>query len=244
MGRFTLQNVRMFAGGADLTTVSNKVELNAEAEEKDATAFAAAGAAWKEVLAGIRTTSISASGQWEAGDLSKVDDAAFAALGTQAGVSVCPAGAADGSLAWLSAYLRQNYTLGGSIGDVAPWNGTFQGSWPLVRGTVLATSTARTATGTGSAFQLGAVPAGKSLYAAVHVMSVAGTTPSLTVKVQADNAVGMPSPVDALTFTAQNAIGGQILRAAGPLTDDWFRATWTITGTGPSFLFAVTAGIA
>jgi hypothetical protein len=244
MGKFVLQNVRMFAAGADLTTVNNKAELSAEAEDKDTTAFAPTGGVWKESLSGIRSTAISASGQWEAGDLSKVDDIAFASLGALTPVSVCPATAADGSLAWLSAYARQNYVLGGAEGDVAPWQAQFNGAWPLVRGSVLATSTARGATGSGTAFQLGAVPAGKSLYAAVHVMSVAGITPSLTVKVQADNASGFPSAVDAITFTAQNSIGGQILRLPGPLTDDWFRANWTITGTGASFLFLVTAGIA
>lgn len=244
MPKFVLHNVRMFAGGADLTTVSNKVELTAEGEDKETTAFAPTGGVWRESLTGIRSTSISASGQWEAGNAGNVDDNSFASLGNMAGVSVCPTTAADGSLAWLSSYVRQNYMLGGAIGDVAPWSGNFNGAWPLVRGSVLATSTARSATGTGTAFQLGAVPAGKSLYAAVHVMSVAGTTPSLTVKVQADNAVGFPSPIDALTFTAQNSIGGQIMRLPGPLADDWFRASWTITGTGPSFLFLVTAGIA
>lgn len=244
MPRFVLKNVRMFAGGADLTTVNNKVEINAEAEEKESTSFTASGDVWKEVLAGIRSTSISASGQWEAGDASKVDDNAFAALGTVAGVSVCPAGAADGSLAYLTSYLRQNYTIGGSIGDVAPWSSTLQGSWPLVRGSVLAAPTARTSTGTGTAFQLGAVAAGKSLYASLHIMSVSGTTPAVTVKIQSDNAVGFPSPTDVITFSSANGIGGQIMRAAGPVADDWFRAQFTISGTTPSFLFAVTAGIA
>jgi hypothetical protein len=31
---------------------------------------------------------------------------------------------------------------------------------------------------------------------------------------------------------------------SGPITDDWFRVSYTISGTTPSFLFAVTAGIA
>lgn len=244
MAKFTLQNVRLFVGGADLTTVSNKVELMAEAEDKDSTAFVATGSAWKESLAGIRSTSISASGQWEAADASKVDDDAFTNFATVGAASVCPATAADGSLAWLTAYLRQSYTVGGAVGDVAPWSAKLNGVWPLVRGAVLAAPSARTATGNGTPFQFGVVSSTQYMYAGLHIFSVAGTTPSVTVKIQRDNAVGFPSPVDLITFTAANAIGSQISRVVGPTTDDWFRATWTITGTTPSFLFLVTAGIA
>jgi hypothetical protein len=247
MSKFTLANVRLFAGSADLTTVNNKVELSPEVEEKDSTAFVPTGDAWKEVLGGLRSTGLTASGQWEADDtvLGKIDDTAWAGLGAVVPCTVCPSTAAVGSVAWLSGFLETNYVIGGSPGDVAPWSFNAAGNWPLPRGVVAHDpGTARTATGTGTSIQIGAVPTGKSLYAALHVLSVAGTTPSLTVTVQSDNATGFPSPATSLTFNAATAKSSQILRTAGPITDDWVRVSWTISGTTPSFLFLVSVGIA
>lgn len=247
MGKFVLANARLFMAGADLTTVNNKIELAAEVEEKESTAFVPTGDVWKEVLGSIRSASMQASGQWEADDtaLGKIDDTAWTSLGAVTPMTACPATAAVGQLAWLSGFLRTNYQLGGAVGDVAPWSANGSGNWPLARGVVAHDpGTARTATGTGTSIQLGAVPAGKHLYASLHVLSVAGTTPSLTVAIQSDNATGFPSPTTALTFSAANSKGGQILRAAGPIADDWFRVSHTISGTSPSFLYLAAVAIA
>jgi len=225
-------------------TVNNQVALNAEAESKDTTAFTASGDVWHEELPGIKSTTLNASGQWEAGDLSKVDDDAFGNFGSVGAISVCPAGAADGALAWLTQYNRKQYQLLGQVGDVAPWSWQSMGAWPLVRGTVLTGPTTASSSSTGTAAQLGAVSSTQHLYVALHVFSVSGTTPSLTVAIQSDNASNFPSATTVTTLTAANSIGSQITRVAGPTTDDWFRISYTITGTTPSFLFAVTAGIA
>ncbi len=246
MPKFTLLNVRQFAGGADLTTRSNKVELSSEVEDKDATAFVPTGDVWKEVLGGLRDTSWSSEGQWEAGDPGKVDDAMFAALGAANALTVCPRTAGVGELAWLTGAMNSSYMLGSDVGNVAPWSASGKGSWPLARGLVLHDpGTARTATGSGTAVAHVAAGTGQYVYAALHVLSVAGTaTPTITVKVQSDNGSGFPSPADVLTFTAATARGGQIMRVAGPVTDTFYRASWTITGTSPSFLFLVSMGIA
>ena len=129
---------------------------------------------------------------------------------------------------------------------MATWTGTAKSSWPLVRGTIAhPPGTARTASGTGTGLQLGAVPAGRRLYAALHVLSVAGTTPSITVTVESDDANTFASATTRLTFDAATAAGGQVLRTTGDaITDTWFRVTWTISGTSPSFLFVVALGIA
>ena len=116
---------------------------------------------------------------------------------------------------------------------------------PIIRGTLMHSgAVARTASGTGTARQLGAVSSSQKVYAALHVLSASGTTPSLTVKVQSDNAVGFPSATDVITFSAATAVGSQWGSTAGALTDDWWRVSYTISGTSPSFLFAVTIGIA
>jgi hypothetical protein len=248
VSKFVLLNSRIFAGAVDLTSNSNKVELSEDREDKESTNFGSAG--WKEVLGGLASTTLNASGQWEANDATKVDDDQFANLGTLGGWSVIPAASsatvAAGDLAWLVKALRCKYMIGDQVGNVAPWSGENKGTSPLVRGSVLhPPGTARTTTGSGTAVQIGAVAATKSLYAALHVYSISGTaTPTITVKVQSDDNSGMTSPTDRITFTAATAVGGQYSSVAGAVTDDWWRITWTISGTNPSFLLVATAGIA
>lgn len=250
MGKFVLVNARVFTGGADLTGMSNKVELYAEVETKDVTTFgsydAATSSLWQENLGGLRKSMWSGEGLWEAGDAGKVDNESWASLGAVKAYTACPHTADVSALAWLTKMLRSSYTLGDQVGEVAPWSAKGHGAWPLVRGTVAhPPGTARTATGSGTAIQLGAVAADKYQYATLHVLSVSGTdTPTLTVKIQSDDNSGFTTATDRITFSGATAIGDQVDRVAGAVTDDYWRAQWTISGTNPSFLFLVGLGIA
>jgi hypothetical protein len=246
MAKFVLKNVRLFAGGADLTTVNNQIALAVEAESKETTAFVPSGDVWHEEISGIASSSISGSGQWEAADASKIDDAAWGSFGSATvPISACPATAADAALAYLSRFNETSYQLFGAVGDVAPWSLAGKGTWPIVRGSVLSSPTARTASGFGPAIQLGAVGAGQRLYANLHVFGVSGTsTPTVTALLESSVDNTFATPTTRLTFAAATAIGGQSVRVAGPITDTWWQPKWTITGTNPSFLFAITAGIA
>ncbi|MCP3817832.1 hypothetical protein NLX86_06680 [Streptomyces sp. A3M-1-3] len=243
MAKFILLNVRLFAVGADLTGASNKIELSAEIEDKDATNYLSNG--WKEVLGGLGSAEIAGEGQWEAGDPGLVDNASWSQLGGVGPWTVCPANAAVADLAYFTSALRSDYKQGDAVGEVAPWSGTAKSAWPLVRGQVgHPPGTARTASGTGTAVNLGVVPTGKRLYAALHVLSVAGTTPSITARVESDTDSGFASPTTQLTFAAASAAGGEILRTSGTaIADSWFRTAWTITGTTPSFMFASALGV-
>lgn len=244
MGKFVLLNARIFAGAADLTSNSNKVELKAERAEEATTNFGSGG--WQEYIAGLGSAEVSAEGQWEAFDLSKVDDSRWAALGGAGPWSISPAGAAVGALAYFGSFLDASYSLGGEVGKVAPWKAAGKSTWPLVRGLIAHDpGTARTATGTGTGAQLGAVAAGQQVYCSLHVLSIAGTgTPTITVAVESDTSGAFAAPTTRLTFAAATALGGQIVRAPGPITDTWWRPKWTISGTSPSFLFAAAFGIA
>lgn len=244
MGKFILLNVRHFAVGADLTGASNKVEITSEIEDKDSTNYASNG--WKEVLGGLGSAEIAGEGQWEAGDPSKVDNAAWSQLGGEGPYTVCPEDASVSSLAYLVKGMRCDYSIGDAVGEVAPWSSNVKSSWPLVRGQIgHPPGTARTASGTGTVLNLGAITAGKRLYAGLHVLSVAGTsTPTITARIESDDAAGMASPTTRLTFAAATAAGGEILRTDGTaITDTHYRVAWTISGTTPSFMFAVSLGI-
>lgn len=244
MSFLTLTGVRLFAVGADLTGASNKVELSGEFEEKDRTTYGSAG--WKEVMAGLGSAQIAGEGFWEAGDASKVDDASWSQWGGTGPWTVAPVAATPGDLAYLVSALRADYNFGGQVGDIAPYKAKAVSTWPLVRGLIGHNpATARTSSGDGgTGANLGAVAAGKRLYASLHVLSVSGTTPTLDVVIESDAANTFGTPITQLTFTQANSISGQILRTDGTaITDTWFRAKWTIAGTNPSFLFALAFGI-
>lgn len=243
-----LTDVRLFTGGCDLTSANNKVEFQAEVDEKDVTVFRSSGTGqmWGSVIGGIAKGSVDAEGFWSAGSSDQVDDNLWPGLGGNGAWSWCPATANVGEVAWVTSALQSSYQILGAVGDVAPWKAKASTSGAIGRGKVAhPPGTARTATGTGTSVQHVAVPAGQYLYANLHVLSVAGTgTPTLTVKIQSDNATGFPSATDQITFTAATAVGGESKRIAGPITDDWFRAAWTVSGTNPSFLFLVTFAVA
>ncbi|MEU7399737.1 hypothetical protein [Streptomyces sp. NPDC044948] len=244
MGKSVLTNVRCFAVGLDLTSASNKIELTTGVEEKPTTNYGSEG--WGEVVGGLASAEIAGEGQWEAGDETLVDDATWDQLGGVGPWSISANNSsAVGSLAYFTRAMRADYTLLGEVGEVAPWTSTAKSSWPLVRGQFAhPPGTARTATGNGTALQLGAVLTRKRVYASLHVLSVAGTTPSLTVRVESAPDDTFAAPTTRATFDAATEAGGQIVRTDGTaITDTWWRLAWDITGDAPSFLFAAAFGI-
>lgn len=243
MAKLTLTDARLYAYGADLTGMTNSIDLSAEYADLDATTFGSSG--WNEHMAGLGSAELDADGFWEAGDAGKVDDATWANIGGLGPWTVCPNGSAVGALAYFMNAFSGEYTVGGEVGNIAPYSANAKSNWPLVRGTIAnSPSTARTSSGSGTAIQLGAVATGKHLYAAVHVVSISGTTPSITFTVESDDNSGFSSATTRLSFTAATAVGGQIIRLAGPITDTWYRATWTVSGTSPSVLAVVAIGVA
>lgn len=242
MPRLVLHNCRPFLGAADLTTRSSKCEFAAEVEEKAATMFVPTGTAWKEVLGGIKSLSWSGEGAWEAGNAGLVDDASWADLGQQRALTVCPEMAAVGATAYVTGAMRSSYQLLGAVGDLAPWTAEAKGAWPAARGVVLHDpGTVRTATGTGTAVQYGAATSTQLAYATLHVVSLTGTG-TITARIESDDNVGFASPTTRMTFTAASARGSEALRVVGPVTDTYWRAAWTVTGT-PSVLMVVGFGI-
>jgi hypothetical protein len=237
-----LINTRIFVGASDLTSQSNHVEIDAEADGIDTTTFGSAG--FHENDAGLFDTSINASGFWAAGNAGQVDDRLWADKGTTQPFTCGPDGAAVGNLAWLVQSLELNYKLLGDVGDAAPYNLDGAGDSPLVRGAFLHDpSVARTATINGAGVQLAAVPAGAKLWAALHVLEATGTTPSMTVTIQSDDNAPFSSATSRIVFDPATAISTQMKSLAGPITDDRFRASIVISGTGPSFKFALAVGI-
>lgn len=240
-----LNDVRLYVAAADLTGYGNKIDFAAQVAELKTTNWASNG--WEERVGGLFDTAMSAEGYFQAGDASMPDDTWWAALGVATvPVTAVPTSGAVGSLAYLTRGMVKEYKVPGQVGEVLPWQATAAGNWPQIRGQIMhPQGTARTSTGTGTGYQLGALSALQRMYANLHVFSIAGTsTPTITVKVQSSVDNTFASPTDRITFTAATTIQGQTSSVLGAVTDQWWRAVWTISGSTPSFLFAVSAGVA
>jgi hypothetical protein len=238
------QNASILAGDFELgCSARNWDGPNASRTVHDTTTLCASG--FTTAIAGRMTSTFSADvlTDYAAGT---VDPEAFATLGVSQPVSVMPAGKTAGSLAytWQTIPLEWTQTL--ANGELATGKISGVGSGVMVRGLVLADSaTARTATANLTGQQLGTPSASQAVYAALHVLSASGTTPSCTVKLQSSTTLG-GTYTDRITFAAATAPSSQWASLAGAVSGSptFWRVSLTISGTTPSFSLAVVAGIA
>lgn len=246
MGKQVFLDCRTFVSGADLSGWQNQVEIGEEWEVKKTTNFRSGGAV--ENMAGLGGVDITASGEWEAGNLGLPDDTFWGNRRVIEPWSIAPDATSDlsaGTLMYLTQALRTKMKLGDKTGEVAPWEAAAKGSWPLVRGqSAHPSGTARTVTGTGTILDMGAGPTGlQAVYANLHVLGVAAGGATLTVRVESSTVIGFGAPTTRGTFNVASALGGQPMKIATPGTDRYWRMAWTIAGPTPSFLFMGSLGI-
>lgn len=246
MAKLVLLDTRIYVSGLDLSGYSNQIEIGEKFDDRVTTNFRSGKA--RELLGGLAEVEISGEGQFSEGTAADPGDSFWANRRVIEPWSVAADSDSDlnvGSLMYLTTALRTKMRIGGGVGEVHEWSGDAMGSQALVRGRVLhASGVARTATGSGTVVDFLAGPvAGQQAFANLHVVSLAGTSPTLTVTVQSATTLGFGSPTTRGTFTVANAIGGQSLKIASPGTDRYWRVGYTITGTGsPSFLFLTSLG--
>lgn len=241
MANQVLKDARLWIGAYNLSGDANALVLEHLAELQDDTVLADVA---RSRISGLKGVALQCEGLWNAG-AGEIDAPLHDDLGlADVPVTVCPiAGAAEGDKAFTFLAVQADYQRAAAVGELLRFSAGAQGRGaPLVGGELLHNAT-RTATGSGGARQLGALSSEQRMYAALHVITVSGGTPSLTVKVQSDEDSGFASPTDRITFAAKSAAGHDWSSVAGAVTDDWWRVNFTISGTTPSFLFVVAAGI-
>lgn len=247
MATYVLKNCKLYAGGYNLSGDLNKLSLSYGCGAVDYPVF---GAGTVQRLCGLLEASYNFEGYAQFGD-NLSDVVADGDIGTaDEVVTICPTTGAAGEPGYTMKALGLSLERGGAVGEMFTFtaDGSVSGS-RLVRGTIMANG-ALTATGTGTARQLGAVALGKRLYAAMHIIAVAGTNPTLDMVVQSDIAENFADATARITFTQATAIGSQFsVPVAGPIVDgadadDWWRLSYTIGGTdNPSFTVIVNVGI-
>lgn len=240
-----LTDAKIYYSGLDASGYSNHVEIGGTVDDEDTSTFGTSG--YKARVGGLKDFAGTATMFWQAGDLTVPDDTLWANLGAGQPLTVAAsAGLTPGDLAYLTKTLESKYSIGADVGKPLTSTAEWAGQQALARGVVLhQNGTARTSSGTGTGIQVGAVSAAQRMYANLHVISIAGTsTPTITVVIESSVDNTFASPTTRISFTAATAVGGQASSVVGAVTDQWWRAKWTISGSTPSFLFAVSAGIA
>lgn len=241
MATYAVTGAKLYHGAYDLSGTATQVAVQMEAEALDATTFGSSG--WRERIAGLKQVNLSGvSGFNEADD--GPDDVVFTALGTATVITVAHTDGADGEPATSFQALPLDYNPEANIGQLWGYSFSAQGKTAAAHGTILHPATARTATGTGTGRQLGSVASGEYLYSALHVIAASGTSPTLDVVVESDDNSGFTSATSRITFSQATAIGAQwATPVAGAISDDYFRVSYTIGGTSPSFTFVVVTAI-
>ncbi len=238
MAEQILQNVYFYMGGYQMSQYMNQVEIKASNEILDGTRFLDS---YMTRVMGMGDVEFSGGGFWDPTQ----DGILEGNISTEnIPVTVCPETADAGDSAYIFKCLQSEYQpIGGSIGELMPFSfaGFGQGE-KLVKGNVLYNGTAAaTATSTGQT--LGAVSSTQKLYAALHVIT-ASESDTLDVIIQSDT-VGFPSPTSRITFTQATGVTAEYATpVAGAITDTYWRISYTIAGTDPSFSFIVSMAIA
>lgn len=239
MAAFVLKNVEIRFGQIDLTGVSNQVALSHSAEMQDVTPFAADDMTRVKVP-GLLNSTAEIQGFFQ----TPPDDLLFARVGAASAPLTIADSNVEGSSAFLIDSATGQFNQNGSVGDIYSTDLQLQSNSPLTRG-VLGVDGLQSTAGNSSAFNLGAVAPGSTLHSALHVVEANGTLPTLDVTIESDDNAGFTSPVTRGTFLQQtDTLGFEFLRVAGPITDAFWRVTWTIGGTGsPNFTFTTSLGI-
>lgn len=225
----------LYIGKYDLTGYHNSLDLTMSVEMLENTKFGAEGRGRK---AGLIDTEISHSGYWQ-GNVGKTlyDDMALSGI-----LTGCPDGQTEGDRAFFLRQVQSAYSPGASIGELLSFDVSASGSGDLIRGEIMGVG-AKTITGNGSSHILGPLASDQTLYTALHVVSVSGTSPTLDLAITSDDNSGFLSGATRATFTQVTAQGSEWKTITGPVSDNHWRAEWTIGGTNPAFTIMLVAGI-
>lgn len=244
MAPFIVKRATVLAGNHELAALSHQFDFGAPAPEKECTNFASEG--WQEYMQGLRSSEVSLELYQSVPDPEKdlynrFKDSDSIPIGF---TFTRPAAPAD--LCW---FLRGFLTRHGDkrqIGEIAGLSLVAKGDKPLVRGKFLEAAV-NAVTGTSTAINMDVnVEAGQRLYFALWVTGLLGVTPSLTVTLQSDDAVGFPSPVDRIVSNPITDANGSWFYGSvdGLVSDKWWRISRAVTGGGASATYFAAIGIA
>ncbi len=233
------KNAVVLLSGKDIAADGNKVKLGDEVELLEKTHFNDDS---KEFEPGLEIVTFDYQGFVQFGE-GLIDEVLHGDVGgSEEVLTVMPGSGAQGEVGFATKSIALDLQRSADHGKLLIFQIKGKGNKALVRVVCLETGTKGTSYN-GTARQLGAVSSAQKLYSSLHVTAVSGGTPSLIVKVQSAPDQAFTTPTDRIVFSAVSDTGAQWGEAAGPITDQWYRAVITIAGSTPSFTLAVCAGI-
>jgi hypothetical protein len=239
-----VQSRKLFVAEYALSGYLNGLVLDLDPVVEDDTVF---GDDTRSRYVGMDAFSVEEEGLWSAG--TALPDTIFAAHAGLEDVlaTVAPLTGAAGEIAFFGLTSQGAYKLGGAVGPMHRFSLHLSGSGGagMVHGTILVNANL-TATGDGTAYELGAVAATEKLYAGLHVTAVGGTNPTLDLILESDAADDFSgAETTRITFAQVTAAGSEwATPVAGAITDTWYRISYTIGGTAsPNFDVVITVGV-
>ena len=235
-------NPRIWFAQYHLSADHNQVAVTSGREEVDNTVFTNTAKSMRGALPFVECTG---EGYVEFGN-NNVHEVLRSNINTaDVPVTIGMEGATDQTSAvFFKANLLQ-YNINGVVGQLLPFSWQAKGSsTPAVQGKIFGIDS-KTSSANGTSNQLGVLAAGETMYMALHVLSVSGTSPTLDVIITSDNASGFSSATTRKAFAQKTAVGSELISLAGPIaTDNWWRAQWTIGGSStPTFDIVIVCGI-
>lgn len=241
MPNSVLTNAGLWVAEYNLAGDANALSLGTAAELLDDTVI---GDTARSRVGGLRKFAFSTEGFWnDTADAFAFTDVGFANVP----VTIAPVALTAGSIAFVGLMSQGDYTPhSGSVGELSKFSMSGEGvGLPIARGQLLVNTTV-SASGTGTACLIGAASASQTVCMTLHVLTLTGTSPAITVVVQSDDNVGFASPVTVATFSAASVGTNQFQFAsvAGPRTDTYYRVSYTVSGSGPLISFVAAVGLA
>lgn len=243
MPAFVFKDAKVVMDGDDISGILNQVGLSYESELKDATVL---GDDTRGRLSGLMTAEFALQGFWD----TVLDTELFDNIGATADevLSFAPDGHAVGDRAFFMKTRSANYNPGADLGEIFGFSLSAMSNEALVRGLLMVDST-ETTSGNSASILFPAVASGERMFAAMHVLSAGGISPTLDMTVVSDS----DGVFDSATSNTRMAFsqvttskGAQILSVDGAITDQHWRFEWDIlddSAGSPSYQLFCLLGI-
>ena len=241
MAAFVIKDGQVYYNEFDISGLLNSVTIDYAGDVPEANVLSGDGT--KRRVSGLIDVSISCPGYLDA---SAADKVIYDRIGNviAGDMTIAPQNPSEGSRAYFLKVNQGTYNILGAVGDVAPFTLDASSNGPLIRGVVGGVGS-KDAGGSGSIFELGAVPAGYKMYAMLHVVGMTGTSPTLNVTVASADSKAFTSHTvqNDLTFTEVTGTPShQLLSFDGPETDEFWRVNWAVK-SGAEYKIFVALGI-
>ena len=231
---------KVYIGGYDRSGYVNQINMGWKNDLQDSTTV---GDSTRIYTAGLNDIDFSVEGFYDPDSDDTVDKVMWDDIAGETEISwFSSAGTANTTGYGIPATITE-YSPDLKIGSLRAFRISAKGYGKSVRITTLDGIVTKTSTGNGTARELGAVSSTQKVYSFIHVVSASGTSPTLNVTVASDDAGGFTTPTTRITHSQFSAVGSEVKSTSGAITDTYWRVTYTVGGTTPSFDVIVGVGI-